>query len=140
MALLAPGVGFIPTDETLVGYYLVNKNSQELQVFIGCDLIKEVNLYAHDPFELRFPSSYTIQYQRQFFCFTAKVDEEVRHCNTGFWMKKGTPCEITGAGNVVLGTKTLFIFYLGCSPNAATRTDWVMFEYTLANKPQVWDL
>ncbi|XP_058765392.1 NAC domain-containing protein 96-like [Vicia villosa] len=110
-AFLPPGVVFIPNDEILIGYYLANKNNEELHIFNGSHMIKEMNLYDTDPFELR-------------------------HCTTGFWKKKGNVRNITNADNVVLGTKTLFVFYLGKSPNDSERTNWTMYEYALANNPQ----
>jgi len=100
-----------PTDEILIGYYLRNKNSEEVQNFRCSDLINELNLYEYDPFELPYTSLYyTIDNRRQLYCFTAKVDGHKRHCRTRFWWKKGVFQDITGAGNVVLGTKTLFVF------------------------------
>lgn len=137
--MLPPGAGFLPTDEILVGYYLRNKNSEQVQNFHGSDLIRELNLYEYDPIELSYTSFYyTIDNRRQFYCFTAKVGSERRHCRTGFWMKKGITRDINGGDdNVVLGQKSLFMFYLGNSVKDAVRTNWIMYEYALADKPQV---
>ncbi|XP_058768069.1 NAC domain-containing protein 78-like [Vicia villosa] len=100
-AFLPPGVVFIPNDEILIGYYLVNKNDEDLHIFNGSHMIKEMNLYDFDPFELSPASSYSIYND-----------------------------------SVVLGTKTLFVFYLGKSPNDSKRTNWTMYEYALADNPQ----
>nr|QSD99880.1 NAC family transcription factor [Melilotus albus] len=109
MELLPPGVGFFPSEEVLVGYYLTNKNNEEVQHFHGSELIKELNLYAYDPFEFPYAPTFSFDHQRHWYCFTAKVAEERRPCRTGFWKKKGSVRDITVAGgNVVLGTKTLF--------------------------------
>ncbi|MCI31727.1 NAC domain-containing protein 72-like, partial [Trifolium medium] len=118
------GVGFLPTDEILVGYYLANKNSEKVQVSNGYDLIIELDLYAYDPFD--FPYTlfyYTIKNQLQFYCFTGKVDEEMRHCKSGFRMKKKHVRDNTSVGNVVLEKKTLFNFYIGNFPKTASRTN-----------------
>ncbi|XP_058767506.1 uncharacterized protein LOC131641221 [Vicia villosa] len=100
-AFLPPGVVFMPNDEILIGYYLANKNNEELHIFNGSHMIKEMNLYDSNPFELSPASSYSIYND-----------------------------------NVVLGTKTLFVFYLGKSLNDSERTNWTMNEYALADNPQ----
>lgn len=38
-----------------------------------------------------------------------------------------------GNANVLLGTRTRFVFYLGNSAGAAFRTDFIMYEYAPAN-------
>ncbi|XP_058768066.1 NAC domain-containing protein 96-like [Vicia villosa] len=137
-AFLPPGVVFIPNDEILIGYYLANKNNEDLHIFNGSHMIKEMNLYDTDPFELSPASSYSIYNDRHWhwYCFTAKINEERRHCKTGFWKKKGNVRNITNADNIVLGTKSLFVFYLGKSSNDSERTNWTMYEYALADNPQ----
>ncbi|XP_058767505.1 NAC domain-containing protein 40-like [Vicia villosa] len=134
-ALLLPGLVFIPSDLVLVGYYLANKNNEELHDFNGSYIIKEMNLYEFGPFELPHASSFQFNNRRHLYYFISKIDEERRHCKTGFWKKKGNVCEITNGGNTLLGMKALFVFYLGKSPNDAERTNWTMYEYTLADKP-----
>jgi hypothetical protein len=141
MELLPPGVGFIPSDELLVIYYLANKNNEEVQNFNGSDLIKELNLYQYDPFELRLTPSFFFRHPREFYCFTAKVDEQMRQCKIGFWMQKGAVRDIiVGTDNVLVGKKSLFMFYIGNSAQNGIKTSWTMYEYTLANNPQVWNL
>lgn len=51
--LLLPGFRFHPTDEELVGFYLKRKVENKR---IKLDLIKEVDIYKHDPWDL--PSEY----------------------------------------------------------------------------------
>jgi hypothetical protein len=140
MEFLPPGVGFAPSDELLVSYYLANKNNEEVQNFNGSDLIKELNLYQYDPLELPLSPSFFFRHPREFYCFTAKVDEQRRHCKIGFWMRKGVVRDICGVDNVVVGKKSLFMFYIGNSPQNAIKTSWTMYEYTQVNNPQVCHL
>jgi hypothetical protein len=140
MDLPPPGVAFFPSDEQLVSY-LANKNNEEVQNFHGSDRIKELRLYRYDPFELHLAQSFFFPHTREFYCFTAKTEEPRRHCKTGFWMQKGAVRDITvGADDVLVGKKSLFIFYIGNSPQNAIKTSWTMYEYTLVNNPQVCHL
>ncbi|XP_058768070.1 NAC domain-containing protein 71-like [Vicia villosa] len=109
-AFLPLGVVFIPNDEILIGYYLANKNKEDLHIFNGSHMIKEMTLYDSDPFELSPASSYSIYNGRHWhwYCFTTKINEERRHCKTGFWKKKGN----------------------------VQRTNWAMYEYALVDNTQ----
>jgi len=76
-----------------------------------------LNLYQYDPFELHLAQSFYFPHTREFYCFTAKTDEPMRHCKTGFWMQKGVVRDITaGADDMLVGNKSLFFFYIGHSP------------------------
>jgi len=141
MDLLPPAIGFVPYDELLVSYYLANKNNEEVQNFNGSDPIKELNLYQYDLFELHLAQSFFFPHTREFYCFTAKTDEPRRHCKTGLWMQKGAVGDITAAtDDVLVGNKSLFVFYIGNSPQNAIKTSWTMYEYTFANNPQIYHL
>ena len=57
---------------------------------------------------------------------------------SGFWLRKGKVTNVMGnGGNVVLGTRTRFIFSAGSSIKNAKRTDWVLYEYALVDHPVV---
>jgi hypothetical protein len=47
--LVFPGYRFHPTDQELVGFYLARKVEKK---GISIDIIKEVDIYKHDPWDL----------------------------------------------------------------------------------------
>ncbi|XP_058768072.1 NAC transcription factor 29-like [Vicia villosa] len=139
MEFLPPGVGFFPSDELTVGYFLANKNNPELQAFNGCQMIPELNVYRYDPYEMLLAPSFSLEHRSHFYCFAPKVEDEitVRHCVSGFWKKIGNVRDIrVGADNVALGKKSLFVFFFGNSVHKAVKTNWIMYEYALADTPR----
>jgi len=52
---LMPGFRFHPTDEELVGFYLKRKIQQKS---LPIELIKQVDIYKHDPWDLPSKNSY----------------------------------------------------------------------------------
>lgn len=144
---LPPGCRFYPSDEQLLCYYLSGKNSDPNSghgARYGCDLISELELYGYDPFELPERACYSYGYggmKTHWFCYTVRVVKESRgrrRAKSGYWRRMGRAREVVGSGGkVVLGTRTSFIFYLGNSPKTAVRTDWVLYEYALIDRPKV---
>ncbi|TKY57836.1 NAC domain-containing protein 30 [Spatholobus suberectus] len=137
--LLPPGIRFLPSEELLLGHYLTNKNHNREGGFNGSDLIKELDLYDHHPFELPDAACFSYGYQgrkRHWFCYTAKKDmkRRSRKAKSGFWLRKGRVLDILGNGNAVLGTRTRFVFYAGNSLKNATKTDWILYEYALLDR------
>jgi len=133
----------IPFTSTRIhfGIFFANKNNEEVQHFQGSDLIKELNLHAYEPFKLPLhASSFSLNQQRHWYCFTAKVEGYRRRYRTGFWKKKKAVTRdiIGGADNVVLGKKSQFMFFLGNSVKNYFRTNWIMYEYALVDKALVW--
>ncbi|MED6149580.1 hypothetical protein PIB30_063835 [Stylosanthes scabra] len=145
---LPPGCRFHPSEELLLRYYLKNKNGTgNWNVnggglgFDGSDLIRELDFYGYDPFEL--PDCACFAYgsggrRRHWYCFTTvRVSrgerwKRERKVKSGFWLKKGRVSNVNGGvGNVVLGTRTRFVFYLGNSVKNSAKTDWVLYEYAL---------
>lgn len=97
-------------------------------------MIRELNLLSYDAFGLPQDYSFTFGGNKKFrhwFCFTYKFIEERIMCKTGFWRKKGVVHDIKNEGSEILGTKTIFRFYLGKNPRAGQRTEWIMYEYAL---------
>ncbi|TKY57837.1 NAC domain-containing protein 68 [Spatholobus suberectus] len=139
-ALLPPGIGFCPSEELLLGYYLTNKNHNRERDFDGSDLIKELDLYNHYPFELPDSACFSYGYQgrkRHWFCYTVRKETKrgSRNVKSGFWLRKGRVLDIFGnGGNAVLGTRTAFVFYAGNSVKNAIRTDWILYEYALVDR------
>ncbi|XP_061364082.1 NAC domain-containing protein 72-like [Gastrolobium bilobum] len=140
-ASLPPGCRFYPSEELLLRYYLTNKNANRDGDFYGSDLITELDLYNHDPFELPDASCFSYGYRgskRHWYCYTVRVVKDARRVRmkvkTGFWLRKGRVRDVFGnGGNVLLGTRTRFVFYVGNSPKNATRTDRILYEYALVD-------
>ena len=141
---LPPGCRFHPSEEQLLCHYLTGKNANansDQAKFEGFNLIKELDLYRYDPFDL--PGSSCYSYGRKggkkhWFCYTEKGREK-RAAQSGYWRKEGWKKVTVGrrGGKVVLGDRTSFVFYLGNSPNSAVATDWVLYEYNLVDHLKV---
>ncbi|KAJ7958180.1 NAC domain protein [Quillaja saponaria] len=142
-ASLPPGCRFYPSEEQLLCYYLANKNTntnKDVNLY-NYDLIRELDLYDHYPFELPeiacFPYG-TGGRKRHWYCYTVRVLKETkgnsRKVKSGYWRRNGRVRDVLGrGGKVVLGTRTSFDFYLGNSKNDPVRTDWVLYEYALVD-------
>lgn len=136
---LPPGTQFYPSDQQLISYYLSSKNGVDHRNGVGFDLIREIDLYNFDPFNL--PDSACFRYgrggrKRHWFCFVARVLKGGRRrAGGGYWKKRGRVRDVVGAGagKIVVGTRKSFEFYLG----DCTKTDWLMYEYALTGHPMV---
>ncbi|XP_057721058.1 NAC domain-containing protein 71-like isoform X2 [Arachis stenosperma] len=144
---LPPGCRFHPSEELLLSYYLTNKNGTGNWNgngglgFDGSDLIRELDFYDYDPFELPDFACFAYGYggrRRHWYCFTTvRVSrgerwKRKRKVKSGFWLRRGRVSNVNGVGeNVVLGTRTRFVFYMGDSAKNGARTDWVLYEYAL---------
>ncbi|KAL3505144.1 hypothetical protein ACH5RR_034985 [Cinchona calisaya] len=141
--LLPPGSRFYPSDQQLICYYLTSKNNGTN--CYGIDVIKEIDLYNFDPFNLPETSCFrfgTGGRRRHWYCyFRGRVLRERgsrRAAGGGYWRKRRRIRDVVGCGGVgagvgkvVVGTRKSFDFYLGDSPRNAVRTHWVMYEYAL---------
>ncbi|KAF5468233.1 hypothetical protein F2P56_012401 [Juglans regia] len=134
-----PGSGFNPSQQQLLCYYLTNKNNDDDDGGSkGYDLIRELELYKYDPFDLPDAACFSYGFgarKRHWYCYAARNVKESRggrrKTKSGFW-KRGMVRAVVGpGGEVVVGTRSSFVFYLGHLPKTATRTDWVMHEYAL---------
>ncbi|KAF7830606.1 NAC domain-containing protein 71-like isoform X2 [Senna tora] len=140
-ASLPPGCRFYPSEEQLLCYYLTNKNSRLNKEgnFCGCDLIREIDLYDHDPSELPDVASFSYGYRgrkRHWYYYTVKSVKgsrrKIRKVKSGYWMRQGRARDVlSSGGKVVLGKRTSFVFYSGNSSESAVRTDWMLYEYAL---------
>ncbi|KAG4934368.1 hypothetical protein JHK82_048728 [Glycine max] len=140
-AALPPGYRFYPSEEVLVGYYLTKKNENREEGFYGSDLIKELDLYDHDPFELPDAAAcFSYGYKgrkKHWFCYAKETKRRNRRkVKSGFWLRKGKVRDISdhNGDDVVLGTRTRFVFYVGNSLKNAARTDWILYEYALVDR------
>ncbi|KAA8528513.1 hypothetical protein F0562_035868 [Nyssa sinensis] len=135
---LPPGCRFYPSEEQLICYYLTHKNNDDQ--YSGLDVINEIDLYNYEPFDL--PEATCFRFgrggrKRHWYCYTSRVSKETgkRRAGGGYWKRRGKVRDVVGggAGEVVIGRRTSFVFYVGGSPNSAVKTDWIMYEYGLIN-------
>ncbi|CAM8939100.1 unnamed protein product [Rhodiola kirilowii] len=144
---LPPGCRFHPSEEQLLGYYLLKKNSNNYDEdgddrprICGFDLINELDIYRYSPFDLPASCCYFHGYKGRkmhWYCFCVRVLKErvVRRTEGGFWKRKGRVRNVVGnecGDGVVLGKRVGFVFYLGDLVKGAVRTNWYMHEYALA--------
>ncbi|KAJ9186763.1 hypothetical protein P3X46_002300 [Hevea brasiliensis] len=144
---LPPGCRFYPSDQHLLCYYLTSKNHTNIDAddgnrnVSGYDLIKELDLYSHEPFDLPENACYAYGCggrKRHWYCYTnVRFLSEgrggrSRRAKGGYWRRSGRVRNVVEpGGKVVVGTRTRFVFYLENSVKNATRTDWVLYEYSL---------
>lgn len=146
-ASLSPGCRFYPSEQQLLCYYLTNKNSSanEDGHFCGCNVIREIDLYDHDPFGLPDVASFSYGYRgrkRHWYCYSVRAVKGTRRkrrkVKSGYWIRQGKVRDVlSSGGKVVLGTRTSFVFYLGNSSEDAVRTDWMLYEYALLDHLKV---
>lgn len=150
--VLPPGCRFFPSDEHLLSIYLTQKHSPLPNVSSIADVIRELNLYDYEPFNL--PDSICFRFgkggrKRHYYCYVARGrDEERRRGGGGFWKRSGRVRDVVvgsgkGKADVVVGTRRGFVFHLGDfgggdgngngNGNGSVRTDWFMYEYALVD-------
>ena len=141
---LPPGCRFYPSEEELLNHYLTGKNSSvavDRVDMYGYDLIKELNLYGYEPSDLPEGTCFMHGYRgrkRHWFCYTESKGGRKRRAKGGFWRKIGKVRDVFDGGNVVLGTRTKFVFYEVNSVKAeAVKTPWIMYEYGLLHNLEV---
>lgn len=140
---LPPGARFYPSEEQLVCYYLSSKNDGSN--YYGIDVIREIDLYSYDPFNLPEMSCFRFGRggrRRHWYCYVGRIIRERgrRRAGSGYWKKRGKVKDIVGGGaaeKIAMGTRKSFVFYLGDSPKNAVKTDWVMYEYALGDQNMV---
>nr|DAD41319.1 TPA_asm: hypothetical protein HUJ06_015642 [Nelumbo nucifera] len=156
---LPPGFRFHfhPTEEQLLCYYLNNKNNQDIDNYrnlsvpctsitdvslLGFSVIQEIDLYKYDPYDLPGIACFPFGIRgckKHWYCFTEKAISEraKRKTRSGFWKRRGQARDIVGGKDgVLLGRRRAFVFYRGNSPRA-TKTDWIMYEYTPVDRLKV---
>ncbi|XP_062094110.1 NAC domain-containing protein 2-like [Humulus lupulus] len=128
--ILPPGFRFHPTDEELVNHYLCRKCSS---LPIAVPIIKEIDLYKFDPWQLPEMALYG---EKEWYFFSPRDrkypngSRPNRAAGTGYW-------KATGADKPIgkpkpLGIKKALVFYAGKAPKGV-KTNWIMHEYRLAN-------
>ncbi|XP_021721499.1 putative NAC domain-containing protein 94 [Chenopodium quinoa] len=129
--VILPGFRFHPTDEELVGFYLKRKI---LQQSLPIELIKQVDIYKYDPWDLPKLAS-TGEKEWYFYC---PRDRKYRNSSrpnrvtcAGFWKATGTDRPIYSSdGAKCIGLKKSLVFYRGRAAKGM-KTDWMMHEFRL---------
>ncbi|XVE88496.1 hypothetical protein DITRI_Ditri19aG0073900 [Diplodiscus trichospermus] len=133
--VLLPGFRFHPTDEELVGFYLKRKVEKKL---FSIDLIKHVDIYKYDPWDLPKVSKISSVTDKElyFFCRRGrKYRNSIRPnrvTGSGFWKATGIDKPIYSVGGFqdCIGLKKSLVYYRG-SAGKGTKTDWMMHEFRL---------
>ncbi|XP_011010923.1 PREDICTED: NAC domain-containing protein 7-like [Populus euphratica] len=127
-----PGFRFHPTDEELVHYYLRKKvNSRTIDL----DVIKDVELYKIEPWDLQELCRIGTEEQNEWYFFSHKDKKYPTGTRTnratvaGFWKATGRDKAIYSKHDLIGMRKTL-VFYKGRAPNGQ-KSDWIMHEYRL---------
>ncbi|KAL7107314.1 hypothetical protein ACP275_06G046800 [Erythranthe tilingii] len=127
-----PGFRFHPTDEELVDYYLRRKiNSRPIDL----DVIKDVDLYKIEPWDLQELCRIGTEEQNEWYFFSHKDKKYPtgtrtnRATTAGFWKATGRDKAIYSKSDLIGMRKTL-VFYKGRAPNGQ-KSDWIMHEYRL---------
>nr|XP_010941123.1 NAC domain-containing protein 7-like [Elaeis guineensis] len=127
-----PGFRFHPTDEELVNYYLRKKMASKK---IDLDVIKDVDLYRIEPWDLQEKCRIGTEEQNEWYFFSHKDKKYPTGTRTnrataaGFWKATGRDKPIYSKHNLIGMRKTL-VFYQGRAPNGQ-KSDWIMHEYRL---------
>ncbi|KAK1384442.1 NAC domain-containing protein [Heracleum sosnowskyi] len=127
---LPPGFRFHPTDDELVMHYLCRKCASQQ---IGAPIIKELDLYKHDPWDLPGLALYG---EKEWYFFSPRErkypngSRPNRAAGTGYWKATGADKAIGKPKTV--GIKKALVFYAGKAPRGQ-KTNWIMHEYRLAD-------
>ncbi|KAL5198399.1 hypothetical protein ABZP36_001911 [Zizania latifolia] len=131
--LVLPGFRFHPTDEELVTFYLRRKIAGNR---LSIEIIKEMDIYKHDPSDFLKTSTVGGQKEWYFFCLRGrKYRNSIRPnrvTGSGFWKATGIDrpiCAAAGDGGCI-GLKKSLVYYRG-SAGKGTKTDWMMHEFRL---------
>ncbi|XP_031104598.1 transcription factor JUNGBRUNNEN 1-like [Ipomoea triloba] len=135
--VILPGFRFHPTDEELVGFYLRRRVENKR---ISIELIKQVDIYKHDPWDLPKIGTHVGDKEWYFFCIRGrKYRNSVRPnrvTGSGFWKATGIDKPVYSTGGEThhcIGLKKSLVYYRG-SAGKGTKTDWMMHEFRLPPK------
>uniref|UniRef100_A0A453LXS1 NAC domain-containing protein n=1 Tax=Aegilops tauschii subsp. strangulata TaxID=200361 RepID=A0A453LXS1_AEGTS len=133
--VVLPGYRFHPTDEELVTFYLRRKVAKKS---LRIEVIREMDIYKHDPWDLPKASTVGGEKEWYFFCLRGrKYRNSIRPnrvTGSGFWKATGIDRPIysaaAGGSGVSIGLKKSLVYYRG-SAGKGTKTDWMMHEFRL---------
>ncbi|CAI0448062.1 unnamed protein product [Linum tenue] len=130
---MLPGFRFHPTDEELVGFYL--KRKTQLRP-LSIDLIKQLDIYKYDPWDLPKMATGSGEKEWYFFCPRDRKYRNSARPNrvtgSGFWKATGTdrPIYSSEGNKYCIGLKKSLVFYKGRAAKGM-KTDWMMHEFRL---------
>ncbi|XP_055804293.1 transcription factor JUNGBRUNNEN 1-like [Solanum dulcamara] len=129
--VVLPGFRFHPTDEELVGFYLLRKVEKKT---IGLEIIKQIDIYKYDPWDLPKGSNNNGEKEWYFFCKRGRKYKNSLRPNrvtagSGFWKATGIDRPIYSSGKCI-GLKKSLVYYRG-SAGKGTKTEWQMHEFRL---------
>nr|QSD99860.1 NAC family transcription factor [Melilotus albus] len=128
-----PGFRFHPTDEELVDHYLRKKIASKR---IDLDIIKDVDLYKIEPWDLQELCKIGSDEQTEWYFFSHKdkkyptSSRTNRATKAGFWKATGRDKAIYSNHICLIGMRKTLVFYKGRAPNGQ-KSDWIMHEYRL---------
>lgn len=128
-----PGFRFHPTDQELVGFYLRRKVDKKP---LNIDLIKQIDIYKYDPWDLPHIGTDLGDKEWYFFCRRGrKYRNSIRPnrvTGSGFWKATGIdrPIYNSNSAAVCVGLKKSLVYYRG-SAGKGTKTEWMMHEFRL---------
>ncbi|XP_047335961.1 transcription factor JUNGBRUNNEN 1-like [Impatiens glandulifera] len=135
-----PGFRFHPTDEELIGFYLKKKVLDERLNHRIDHLIKQLDIYKYDPWDLPKYFKDVGHKEWYFFCKRGrKYKNSIRPnrvTGSGFWKATGIDRQIMGSNNEdqikyeCIGLKKSLVYYRG-SAGKGVKTDWMMHEFRL---------
>ncbi|KAK9116742.1 hypothetical protein Sjap_015689 [Stephania japonica] len=130
--VMLPGFRFHPTDEELVGFYLKRKIQQRT---LPIELIKQLDIYKYDPWDLPKELATTGEKEWYFYCPRDRKYRNSARPNrvtgAGFWKATGTDRPIySSEGSKCIGLKKSLVFYRGRAAKGI-KTDWMMHEFRL---------
>ncbi|XP_039022775.1 NAC domain-containing protein 7-like [Hibiscus syriacus] len=127
-----PGFRFHPTDEELVDYYLRKKVASKR---IDLDVIKDVDLYKIEPWDLQELCRIGTEEQNEWYFFSHKDKKYPtgtrtnRATKAGFWKATGRDKAIY-CRHCLIGMRKTLVFYKGRAPSGQ-KSDWIIHEYRL---------
>ncbi|KAI9121260.1 hypothetical protein K1719_008293 [Acacia pycnantha] len=128
--ILLPGFRFHPTDEELVDFYLKKKIQKTLPI----DIIKQLDIYKYDPWDLPKMASSSSEKELYFYCQRERKYRNSARPNrvtrAGFWKATGTDRPIYSSKGNCIGLKKSLVFYRGRAAQG-TKTEWMMHEFRL---------
>ncbi|KAK1314234.1 Protein FEZ [Acorus calamus] len=135
--VMLPGFRFHPTDEELVGFYLKRKIQQRS---LSIELIKQLDIYKYDPWDLPIELAPTGEKEWYFYCPRDRKYRNSARPNrvtgAGFWKATGTDRPIYASeGTKCIGLKKSLVFYKGRAAKGV-KTDWMMHEFRLPSMPK----
>ncbi|XP_009420916.2 protein FEZ-like [Musa acuminata AAA Group] len=130
--IMLPGFRFHPTDEELVGFYLNRKIQQKPP---SIELIRQLDIYKYDPWDLPELATTTGEKEWYFYCPRDRKYKNSARPNrvtgAGFWKATGTDRPIySSEGNKCIGLKKSLVFYRGRAAKGI-KTEWMMHEFRL---------